>query len=68
MMLIKSHIEGFGFKNWEDISIYSLSDNGLNELVSNSDACELIAVDNLPIVIEIWVVTMKVIGDENETK
>ncbi|VFQ90182.1 unnamed protein product [Cuscuta campestris] len=49
--------------NWEDITVYSITDAGLKELVGDSDAWELVGVDNLPSIIEKWVVTARVTGD-----
>ncbi|VFQ70707.1 unnamed protein product [Cuscuta campestris] len=59
MMLLKHHIEVFGFKNWEDVTVYAITEAGLKELVSDNDAWELVGVKNLPSVIEIWVVTAR---------
>ncbi|VFQ83364.1 unnamed protein product [Cuscuta campestris] len=56
MMMIKSYVEEYGYKNWEDIYIYVQSGTTLKELLTDSDAWELFHVDELSSELELWVV------------
>nr|GMD23962.1 transposase, MuDR [Ipomoea batatas] len=65
MMTLKEKVYEVGYKEEDSIRLFSLTDNGLIELLTDEDACALANYVVRPMLVEIWVV-LGVVGNDEE--
>nr|GMD42296.1 uncharacterized protein LOC109184816 [Ipomoea batatas] len=65
MMTLKEKVYEVGYKDEDSIRLFSLTDNGLKELLTDEDACALANYVIRPMLVEIWVV-LGVVGNDEE--
>nr|GMC75236.1 transposase, MuDR [Ipomoea batatas]GMC75237.1 transposase, MuDR [Ipomoea batatas] len=65
MMTLKENVYEVGYKEEDSIRLFSLTDNGLKELLTDEDACVLANYVIRPMLVEIWVV-LGVVGNDKE--
>nr|GMD06164.1 transposase, MuDR [Ipomoea batatas] len=65
MMTLKENAYEVGYKEEDSITLFSLTDNGLKELLTDEDACALANYVIRPMLVEIWVV-LGVVGNDEE--
>nr|GMD43832.1 transposase, MuDR [Ipomoea batatas] len=65
MMTLKEKVYEVGYKEEDNIRLFSLTDNGLKELLIDEDACALANYVIRPMLVEIWVV-LGVVGNDEE--
>nr|GMD52159.1 uncharacterized protein LOC109184816 [Ipomoea batatas] len=65
MMTLKEKVYEVGYKEEDSIRLFSLTDNGLKELLTDEDACALANYVIRPMLVEIWVV-LGVVGNDEE--
>nr|GMD76725.1 uncharacterized protein LOC109184816 [Ipomoea batatas] len=65
MMTLKEKVYEVGYKEEDSIRLFSLTDNGLIELLTDEDACALANYVVRPKLVEIWVV-LGVVGNDEE--
>nr|GMD85855.1 uncharacterized protein LOC109184816 [Ipomoea batatas] len=64
-MTLKEKVYELGYKEEDSIRLFSLTDNGLKELLTDEDACALANYVIRPMLVEIWVV-LGVVGNDEE--
>nr|GMD03905.1 Zinc/iron permease [Ipomoea batatas] len=65
MMTLKENVYEVGYEEEDSITLFSLTDNGLKELLTDEDACALVNYVIRPMLVEIWVV-LGVVGNDEE--
>nr|GMD52349.1 uncharacterized protein LOC109184816 [Ipomoea batatas] len=65
MMTLKEKVYEVGYKEEDSIRLFSLTDNGLKELLTDEDTCALANYVIRPMLVEIWVV-LGVVGNDEE--